>query len=303
MKKFTLALAMLLVLMLPCLPVSAANQQYHVDEIGFSIAFPAEWTVFDRNLADDDPRLDDYGLKAEDIRQLYTANNIYLNALIDSPFSEVVVMTTTDRSIRSLWDLNLRSDQDIEDIFTAVVDSDLTEANGLTYEPYQKCSIGQAVYIRMPFSRMVTDVDGNESSVYGVQYYTILNGNAYSITLHSYEGPIDEELLAAFDASVKTVTFDSVQPKPASALGTLGKVLAIGIGAGVLIAAIVCGIVLVARKSRQKSAVPYTAYDAGAAAPQASQAPQAGDAPQQPAPFAAPEDTAGRPEGDAPQGS
>ena len=71
----------------------AADKTYNLVELGMSIDIPSDHIVFTRNMNEDDPNLDAYGLTKDGFLSLMTERSIYLNAWdVDVNYEIIVTM-------------------------------------------------------------------------------------------------------------------------------------------------------------------------------------------------------------------
>lgn len=198
MKKFRLlVLALTLLFVLSPAAFAASRETYRLDDLGMSIDIPSEYVVFTRDIADDDPNLSAYGLNKNDLSDLMESRNLYLD-IWDTYVSFEITVTMTDNSIS---DFNLISDTALNVLASSFTDE--FASYGLTIETWEIYQHDQAKFLKI-YENMPKGTD----MVYGLQYYTVYDHKAISITMSSYSGAIDAEKEAILASILDTVHFD-----------------------------------------------------------------------------------------------
>jgi len=159
----------------------AKNQTYVLDELGMSMAIPDEFVVFTRDIDDNDPNLTEYGLTKDYMETLMLNGNIYLNAW-DSTVNHEIVVTMIDSQFE---DYNLFSDTMLTTMTSSFAEE--YKAIGITVLDTDIYQHEQAKFYKVYISQ-----PNNGVNVYGLQYHTVYDGKAINITMHSYNGVIDE---------------------------------------------------------------------------------------------------------------
>ena len=183
----------------------AADKTYNLVELGMSIDIPSDHIVFTRNMNEDDPNLDAYGLTKDGFLSLMTERSIYLNAW-DVDVNYEIIVTMVDSPLE---DFSQQSDTTLTTL-AASLGPEYKNA-GITLTDYEIYQHSQTKFIKLHISQ-----SNNGSTVYGVQYHTVCDGKAINITMQSYAGKVssaNETILrdivdsARFDAA--TLTLDN----------------------------------------------------------------------------------------------
>ncbi len=187
---------------------------YKLDELGMNISIPSNMIVFTQNIPKDDPNIELYGLDRDALIEQYKNGNIYLNAISEDTTYEIVITKATNDGLKELSDMNTLSNEELSSFLKEL--KTLYKSNGITYQKSNFHQHTQVKFIKIFFERSGQEND----TVYSIQYYTVINGNAVNITLHSYNNPISssmEELLsqivdsAEFD--IKVITIPTITPR------------------------------------------------------------------------------------------
>lgn len=196
--------AMLLCIVLAlsvCFPMSAAAapNQYGLSELGLEVTVPEGYIVITRDMPADDPIFPILGTTHTAFMEQLEASHIYLNAVSDNSYEEIVV-TMIENSIDNL---SLFSDTSLSAFASTIVN----QFSGYGYDimDYTIYQHSQAKFIKLYF----TDA---EKTVYGLQYYTIYDGKAMNFTMRSYEGSISARQEAAIKTVVDSILFDNPPP-------------------------------------------------------------------------------------------
>ena len=175
---------------------------YNLEDVGVTIDLPNDFAVFTRDIDPNDPNLELYGLTKESMETLMKNGNIYLNAWNTTIDYEIVV-TMTDNSIR---DFAMFSDSTLLTMMSGLYDE--YEKLGISYIKSEIYNTKNQKYVKIYISQ-----PSNGTTVYGLQYYTVVNYKATNITMHSYSGVIDESREAILEKIVSSAFFaDSYVP-------------------------------------------------------------------------------------------
>lgn len=191
-------LAACLALCLFSVSASAAGSTYYLSELGMHIDLPEDYIVFTRDTPADDPNFILYGISKEDMDSLLVQQNMYLDAITSTGGTEVVV-TMIDSPLE---DFNQLSDSTLK-----ILASTFTleyESLGITLLRSEVYQHSQAKFLKLYISQ-----SSEQGTVYGLQYYTVYDGKAINVTLHSYLGEIGAYEEGALLDIVDTVRFDT----------------------------------------------------------------------------------------------
>lgn len=211
--------------------------KYEIADLGLSLALPAEYSyVFTRDMDADDPNLADLGLTKE---ELFNNDSLYLEALTEDQNIELVVtMTDTDWS-NLYYDFNDLDNNDLMEMaHTALMSEDASADMDFTnYSVFEGNE--QAKFIKAEGTLTADDANG-----YAIQYVTVINGNAYTITFDFYNGTITDDEDALTEQVVSSIAFHHIQAKEA---GTSNVLYIVIIG---VMAVIIVGLIFVIRKKK-----------------------------------------------------
>ena len=235
MKKITCFIIVILCLFPITAIASDSYDTYEIPELKMTIDVPADWITFTQDIDDDDPNLDFVGMDSDTLRTYYTDNDIYLNALHPEVFGEIVVTMTTYDGSEDIYDFNRLSDDDFLSMTEEMMDELQTEMGDLaTYTGYSTYDHPQAKFAVYEFTQGMSG-----QTVYSKQYYTIINGQAINVTLHSYAGEISADMSQILLNSVDSITFTEVTNKPGIDLSKVLTAALLGAGVGFIIGLIV----------------------------------------------------------------
>ncbi len=197
-KSRVICTVIILLLMQVMLPINALGANtWILDELGLSLEIPEEYVVFTRDLRDNDPNLNKYGMTKSEMDDVMRSRNIYLNAW-DEDVSHEIVVTMIDSSIP---DFSSLSDTALLALVSITV-KPLEEAGAIvkTYEVYQQ---KQTKFLKL----LLDQYDGGEV-VHTVQYYTTVAEKAINITMHYYSGEVDDYHEQVLRDIVDSVSFN-----------------------------------------------------------------------------------------------
>jgi hypothetical protein len=204
-------LVLFLMIVFVSLPAYAGGATtYTIDDLFMTIDIPSSWMVFSPDTDENDPNLDVVGFTAADLKQQFADKNIYLNAVLAEPLTEVVITMEDYDSSQRIFNLNQYSQADLDKLAAEMVPNieDFTNAVYTYTGTYQG---EQAMFLMFDLKQ---ELDGQP--VYGYQYYTIFNGKAINITMHSYTGPISDGFAEIHRQMVDSVVFTTVKDNPNS---------------------------------------------------------------------------------------
>lgn len=185
---------------------AGSMMEYEIPELDLGLELPAEYNyVFTKDMDADDSAFVDLGISKE---SLFENKSLYLEALTEDQNAEVIVtMMDTDWS-QVYYDFNELENSDLLEMAqVCLVDTD-SAAN----MEISNCDIfegnDQAKFLKADGVFADEDNDG-----YAIQYVTVLNGNAYTITFNFYGGEISDEEDAMTEAVVSSASFHTVEAK------------------------------------------------------------------------------------------
>lgn len=222
--------------------LAAEPEEYELTLLNMTINAPEGWITFSRDTGADDPDLELLGLDSEELADYYIQNNIYLNMISVEPYAEIVVTMTDYEGSRDTYDFNLVPEEEMMPMAESVMLEMQEEMNDKV--SYTDCAVYEHQQAKFAVFYMTQQNMG--VTIYGKQYYTVINGQAINITLHSYGAMITGDLEQIIKDTVDSVTFTKVTEKPAAGSAALIAGL-IGVAA-----AGIAGAVLYIRKTGKK---------------------------------------------------
>ena len=197
---FAFALIVILLLAIPFnISVFAASNTYDLDELGLQVTIPTDYSVITRDTPANAPIFSDLGTTKTELISYFETGNIYLNA-ISNYYNEEIVVTNMKND---LSDFSTLSDSALTALVSTIPERYAEIGiSVLKYEIYQH---SQTKFVKLYF----TDT-GN--TVYGLQYYTIYDGNAMNFTMRSYQGSISERQESTIKAVVDSIKYDKEPP-------------------------------------------------------------------------------------------
>lgn len=200
---------MCIALLVPISAQATGTTTYDLDQLGMSIDIPDDYDVFTRDTPADDPAYAWYGFTKESFDSLLEERNIYLNAIPPNSSREIVV-TMIESTIQSF---HLMSDTTLS--FLASTWTDVYEDSGVTCLKYEIYQHQQVKFVKIYISQ---EDDGQP--VYGLQYYTVCNGQAINITMHSYSGELTQADEDSLQEIVDSANFWNAEPIPETDITT-----------------------------------------------------------------------------------
>lgn len=200
--KRIIAVVWTLSLLLGLIPTALAVESttYDLEELGITIDIPNDYIVFTRDTPEDDSNYAAYGLTKDSMDELFKLQGIYLDTWdVDVQYEIVVTMIDT-----SFEDFSSQSDFALTAL-TSNLD-EMYQELGRTFlksDPYQ--------HKQTKFVKIYTKQEKEDQAADTLQYYTVCNGKAINITMHSFYGGIDGEKEAILKDIVDTVYFQNIE--------------------------------------------------------------------------------------------
>ncbi len=183
------------------IPAFAAGKQCVIEEMGLVATFPSEYSVITRSTPANDPVFDKLGTTKAVISQLFESENIYLNAICDSP-NEEIAFFMTDNDIDYL---NAYPDYIVSGL-AATLGSQLAESDLNLYR-YETHNLSKFKFIKLFFTN-------TDKTIYGIQYFTIYGYKAMNFVIYSYAGEVTDEQEEKLHTIVKSLNFADYYEKP-----------------------------------------------------------------------------------------
>lgn len=214
MKKIAAYLTAILLLFSALSVAAAGAGTYYLREPGLHITVPEGYYVFTRDVDENDPDLWEMDLfSAGEMKDMLEADNAYLAAFSpDVSYNVQVRAVPSELSyFNSLGETLLMS---LSDSWDGMLDS--YGLNILSKDLYRH---PQTLFLRYFWTQ-----EDRGSTVYGLQYYTVVNCQAISITLFSYAGPVtpaQEQLMLGMVESIRFEGMAEAAPEPTTSSGTV----------------------------------------------------------------------------------
>lgn len=227
-----------------------AAETVTVPELDVTLTLPEEMVGFTRELDEDDENLAALGLTADALLSEFETKHIYFNGISYEPLHEIVVTMTEDEGLNQIFDFNQYSDKEMNEMAEMLVDSDETKQSGINYSFVEVYQQNQAKFVVFDINQLMSGM-----TVYGRQYYTVINGQAINVTVQSYEGEVTEEMKTELKGIVDSLAFGEVKENPNKKVSLTGKSPLNTIITGVFLvigAAVVIGIVAAVIKKGKK---------------------------------------------------
>jgi hypothetical protein len=206
MKKFTLILLFIIYL---CFSVEAYGATFNIKELNMNVNIPDNLIVFTREIATDDKNLTLLGLDKATLENHYKENFIYFNAINVDPNFEIIITMQDYEGSQLIFDFNELKDSELMSIGEEISKNNVINQNVITYKKYSIYNHDQAKFLKIYFEQL-----NNSEKVQSIQNYTIINGQAINITMHSYSGIITNDQETMLDEIINSISFTQVLRKP-----------------------------------------------------------------------------------------
>lgn len=177
-KKLLFLLAFLFII--PCM-VNA--ESYKADNDYVTIDFDSNWYVFTRENYKNNSELSKLGVTEEKMNEIFTTNNIYLDAFTKDFKKEFFVRKISLDSLGESGINNIKEYSDKE--FDEFAKGFITTVGAKTYD---KVDFGDYRYLHTNFE---STLEGKSVTI--EEYVTIVSGNAYVFQLQGYNGLTDSD--------------------------------------------------------------------------------------------------------------
>ncbi|MGC3953849.1 MAG: hypothetical protein QM804_06290 [Propionicimonas sp.] len=263
MKRLGIALLATCWLLLGAPHATAADlTDYTVEAANLKISVPTDLAVVTRDgIQSHAAELEELGLDLPGLLQLLQSSGGYLNAFATDASYEYMVIVIEPQTAQRVWNFGKLSDDLLKTMSAEIIKE--VEKNGYQASLEEIHRVGDVAYLVMSGAATAGGDDYRH-------YYTIVNGRMTSITMHSYVGPISDELTAEHRAVVDSTTFLSVvpDPNPEADPSTLPDrvqsiVTWVVVGGGVVLLGIIVLIVVLVRRSGKRKAAAALAAPVG----------------------------------------
>lgn len=204
MKKL-ICMFLCVVLCLSCVPASFAENwvQYEIPELSMELYFPESYYVWDLNLKQDDPILENLGVGYDYLMNVLRISNGYLNAISKDQSTEVMIGSVDSPNVSDLgllqkdimnFKISARKEQIESDFENVVITS-------YDFFPHR-----QATFVKYYYEQKIDD----DTVYYGTKYYTVYNNKEIEIQVTSYTGALNEIQEKTMDGIVSSIVFEDV---------------------------------------------------------------------------------------------
>lgn len=200
-----ISLILVVLLLFPCLTAYASGNSYRLNNLGLSVDIPSDLLTFTRNIKQDDPILEEFGMTKAEMESMMKDHNYYLDAWDYYAEFEIAVSMTDS----SLNDFYYFSNTELSAFLSALVDRYIEI--GITVIKSEIYEHPQA-----KFAKIIFEQSSKGETLYGLEYYTVYDGKAIDFTMYSYSGSLTSKNETMIKQIVDSVKFDiSPQKEPA----------------------------------------------------------------------------------------
>lgn len=196
----------LLLLCMTVTPVFASEMvSYSVPELDMTVSLPADYNyVFTRSSDEDEPILADWGISMED---LFRSDSVFLEALTETQDSEIIIsMLPVDWPEELSFDLSNMDREELDGIARSLTET----ANNESGTDYIDCSVYENKE-GISFIRTLGSFEKENAVGFAVQFITVINGNAYTLTCNLYgDTAVNEDFEATADSIAAGLYFGDV---------------------------------------------------------------------------------------------
>lgn len=200
-------IAICLVATIPITTATAAKSTTHLSALKLSFQPPEGWTVFTRDIKEDDPVLKDLNIDKATLTKNMISGNVYLSALSKDQETEINVSMITSAQIGKVYNLNLLEEDGFAEMEQEYVAQ--RKRRGAYVTQFSKYIHKQATFIIVDYYQ-----EFQRGIAYARDYITIINGQAITISLSTFTGNITSELATVLQRTVDSVVFSEVTVKP-----------------------------------------------------------------------------------------
>lgn len=197
------------------MPISAAEKNNAIPELGMKISVPEGWEALTRDTKEGDPVLADLGLDRGTMLQLFEKAGIYYNAVNLTAGTELVVSMQENENTRSISDLSKLPESRVQELEKALTGLDLNQlegmgqsdllagTSGISIESHGRLQLPEALFVSFQGK-----VEQNEMPISIAGYITIVNGRQINLFYRSYADELTDVHRKEFEEIVRTVQFE-----------------------------------------------------------------------------------------------
>lgn len=202
MKKIVKIITVLMTFIIFC-PVLVNAKEYTISTTDIKIDInDTNWKVFTRDNIKDNKQLEELGIKYEQLNKLFIDGNIYLDALKTVEGNEYIELFVMKKSADQVKNLSNYSTSDVRKVAKTLADKE----NASEYDVFET-----------KYKYAYTKYEASNKHI--MDYYTIINGDGYTIKLQKDKDFTDSEK-SEYKNIIKTISFNVneslKEPKKAS---------------------------------------------------------------------------------------
>lgn len=175
--------------------------EHNLTALNMKLSLPSDMYVLKRGSKQDSASLKAYKLTEKEVENTLKSANLYLMASPEDFLYNINVSMTEDSDSKTINSFSDLSKAELEEIANSLVKQDI----------YTGCS--QKTYDNTLFLRLTYKTSENKQDVWGVQCYTVINGQKINVTLQSYGSEISKEQEQIFEAVMQSVKFTEIKPQ------------------------------------------------------------------------------------------
>ena len=194
--------AILAIMMIATLSISAfaLNTDFYMEDGAIKVTVSDEYDVFTEGYENNSVVAERINVTEDYLKSYLDSQNICFYALEKNFEDEISVMTMPlsdpEINVNNFKELTY---SEVETVYSNMKTA--VESNGGTISAYERCTIGNAEYIKVYRNFAMNDV-------YDLVFYTIANGREYYIDLTSYLGEVTAEQEASFTEFVSYINYN-----------------------------------------------------------------------------------------------
>ncbi len=232
---------------------AVVDKSYNIKKIDIKLTIPSNLIVFTQDTSPDDTSFSNFGLDGYSLIESFKNSNIYLNAISNDDFYEIVVTMLEYDGSKKISDFRRYNAYELRS-FAKDMDSLAADYKNITFLNYELYEHSQAKFIVFN----IKQPDGYCGTAYGKQYFTIIGGRAINITLHSYNEAISTTQNNLIEEVVDSIEFGASYKKTVNTSSSLFsrvlyKVL-VGTASGCIITAVITLYCFIKKSAKKASA-------------------------------------------------
>ena len=176
--------------------------EYEISSIGMKMEFPNTMYVLTRDMSEDDPALEACKLTKEEVLNSFKASDTYIKATAPDFSYDITITMVKNSDTATINDLTELTDDEVQEVTDKLLEQSV----------YTGCS--KSKFNNTLFLSLELEYDSDNTKIYGIQEYTIINGTKVVVTFQSYGGEITDEQKDIMTAVMNSVTFEGVDTTP-----------------------------------------------------------------------------------------